>query len=189
MLSFNRNNLQDPFKVTLCGVDYEHQLWKSLYKTFSSILHFINHTERTFLDLCSERSNLVYVTSFEKKSPLEYDPNATYIMAAVSEKDMQRDFITPTLKKLNIKQQGIPIDEHILWQQGSKRFNLNTKLKILNDIRSNVGWKETLLKNLRPENIKTEEQVRIEDKYRFERSMPKVRSSKKIKNYKIKSSK
>ncbi|KAH9389732.1 tRNA methyltransferase 10 C [Tyrophagus putrescentiae] len=174
MLSFNRHSLQDPFKISLCGVDYEHPLWKALYKSFHSTLDFIHHTESSYLDLCSERSNLVYITSLEKKFSLEYDPNATYIMAAVSEKDMQTDFITPKLKKLNITRQGIPIDKHILWNQGSKRLNLNTKLKILNDIRSNKEWKEILLEYLHPDNIKTKEQIMSEDIYRsrFYRKVP-----------------
>ena len=68
-----------------------------------------------------------------------------------------------------MKRQGIPIDQYVLWQQGSKRLHINTKLAILNDIRNNKGWKETLMDNIRNSNFKTEEQVRKEDIYRSEK--------------------
>lgn len=159
--------MKDPFRLTFCGVDYDHHLWKILSKSFINTLEWTNHTEKSYLDVCPSISNIVYVTNFERKQTLEYKPDTCYVMAALSEKDIQVDFLTPTLRKYKVKQQGIPIDRHVLWHTGSKRFDLFTRLNMLNDIRDNKGWKETLLNNIKATNLKTEQQIREEDYKRW----------------------
>lgn len=181
LLSYNRYNLKEPFKITLCGVDYDHHLWKALSSNFPSTLGLTNHTEVSYLDLCSRRK-LIYITCMENRSFLEYDPEAHYVMAAISERDIQNDFLTPQLKKLNVKLQGIPIDQHILWNEGSKRLNLNTKIRILNDIRNNKSWKETLLDNISNKSFKTNEQIIQEDLYRSQQLQELKKKKKKRKH-------
>lgn len=181
LLSYNRYNLNEPFKITLCGVDYDHHLWKALSSTFSSTLELTNHTEVSYLDLCSRRK-LIYITCMENSSFLEYDPEANYVMAAISERDIQNDFLIPQLKKLKVKRQGIPIDQHVLWNVGSKRLNLNTKIRILNDIRNNKSWKETLLDNISNKSFKTKEQICQEDLYRSQQLQEEKKKKKKRKH-------
>lgn len=167
MLTYNRFNSNEPYKITLCGIDYNHWLWKNLCKQFPNTIEITPHTSINFMDLCSEKSNLVYVTSMETKSFVEYDPNAHYVMAAISEKDLNEDFFTPAIRKLPIKRRGIPIDQYVIWNSGSKRLSLTNKVKLLTDIRQGMGWKEVLLKNVHSNNLKTIQQIESEDQQRF----------------------
>ncbi|OTF77319.1 hypothetical protein BLA29_013312, partial [Euroglyphus maynei] len=86
-----------------------------------------------------------YFTSLETKTALEYNPNWSYVLPAIPERLINRDFLTPSLRKLKIRQMGIPIDRYVIWQRGSKRLTLQQKIRLLDDIRSrNFDWKQSI---------------------------------------------
>lgn len=166
LINYNRHKLIEPFKIILCGVNYTDNLWKVFSANFPDLVDSTQHTSATYIELVPDQSQIAYYTCMEKEHFLENNPDFSYVIAAVAEKDIGKDFLSPRLKKLNVKRYGIPVDEHIVWNTGSKRFSATLKFKILNDICNGKNWKDTLLDNLHTRNIKTIEQVLSEDKIR-----------------------
>ncbi|XP_075588517.1 mitochondrial ribonuclease P protein 1 homolog [Dermatophagoides farinae] len=153
LIHFNLRQLNDPFKIIICGIDYDHYLWKSLQQLFPDIIESIEHTEKNLMSLTTDSKQIACFTSFETKTPLEYNPDWSYVLPAIPERLMNRDIITPLLKKMKIQRMGVPIDRYVIWQSGSKRLSLQQKIQILNDIRSkNFDWKRSIIDHVQPKS-------------------------------------
>ncbi|XP_075677966.1 mitochondrial ribonuclease P protein 1 homolog [Dermatophagoides pteronyssinus] len=154
LIHFNLKQMNDPFKIILCGIDYDHYLWKSLQQSFPDISESVEHTEQKLMSLVSDPQQIVCFTSFETKTALEYNPNWSYVLPAIPERLMNQDFLTPSLKKMKIRRMGVPIDRFVIWQYGSKRLSLKQKIRILQDIRSkNFDWKRSIVEHVQTKRM------------------------------------
>ena len=124
LINHNSYKLREPFQITICGVDYESQLWKTFSASIGDLLESIYHTDKLYLDLANNKSKIIYFTCMEKNEFLNDEPDNEYVLAAVSERDIHQDFLIPQLQKLGVQTRGVPVDQHILWNTGSKRFSL-----------------------------------------------------------------
>lgn len=174
----NYTVLNEPFNIIFTGIDYDHYLWKILYSRFSTIIDLIYHTDNSYLQLISDKKNIAYFTSLEGENFLNYNPDQHFVIAAISERDIQNRYILGALKKLKVKTFGIPVNKHVVWNKGTKRFNIKQKFNILNEIRFNNDWKNVIIKNVRPDKIKTIEMIRNEDAITWKKYQQMIKNKK-----------
>lgn len=169
LIKLNRIKLVEPYRLIFCNVNYQHSLWKLLETNFAELVKYVEHTDKCYTQLCQDKSKLVYVSNMVRNNHLEYDGDHHYVLAAVSEKDMSFDFLTPKIRKAGIPLRGFPLDKHIVWRTGSKRFNLTAKSKIIDHLKFDNNWNNALRANIHKRSIKDEQEILGDDKLRIDK--------------------
>lgn len=164
-------NFVEPFRLIFCNVNYNHHVWKVLTDIYGEYLKHVEHTSRSFLELCDDRSKLVYISNMSKSSKssshLVYDGDAAYVMAAVVEKDINHDFLTPSVRKLGLPIKGFPIDQFVAWRMGSKRFSLAKKSSFIDHLKWSNDWRQAILDIIPETRLKDQDEIRQEDQARL----------------------
>lgn len=186
LIKLNRAKFVEPYNIIFCNVNYNHHVWKILTDFYADYLKHAEHTSRSFLELCQDKSKLVYISNMIKSSKssshLVYDGDAEYVMAALVEKDIAQDFLTPSVRKLCLPIKGFPIDKFVVWRMGSKRFSLAKKSKLIDHLKFSGDWRQAILNTISEKRLKNENEIKEEDQIRIFKLQYKSKSHQKLRN-------
>ncbi|XP_036149800.1 mitochondrial ribonuclease P protein 1 homolog [Monomorium pharaonis] len=101
-------------------------------------------TSQSYLDIFP-KNELVYLTPHCRVNLTEYNPNMTYIIGGLVDKNLPQPLSLAKAKKEGIQMAKFPIDQYLDWgASSSKSLTLDQTIKIMLDLRQTGDWKKAL---------------------------------------------
>lgn len=148
LINANRTHTE-PYDVYLCNVDPDDILTKALQRLFPNLYdqnNLVTVTDKSYNDLFPQK-NLVYLSPHSKNVLDNFNSEDVYIVGAFVDRGNPQPVSTSIANRENIRHASFPIDQNVVWCQGTKSLTLDTVIKIMLDWRSTGNWK-TAFQNL-----------------------------------------
>lgn len=154
-----------PFHLIYTGYDPSANWADALNKQFypDGINAFpVMITEKSYMDLYPHEK-LVYLSPDAPETLREFDSDSVYIIGAMVDKTPLRKNLTYGIaKRLGIRSQRLPLEEHLRWRMGKKTLSLNHVLGALLDVHMTNDWRSALLASVPARNLKDRTRTKIE---------------------------
>ncbi|XP_041347818.1 tRNA methyltransferase 10 homolog C-like [Gigantopelta aegis] len=147
MMAYGFNKVvQEPFHFVLTGANPQGHIMRMLNKgsverPLDSFLFTV--TEQSYLDLYP-RNNVVYLTPNAPNVLKSFNPNDVYIIGGLVDKTSKKPFTMAKAKEQNIRMAKFPLDEHLIWSQGTKSLTIDQVVRILLELKESNSWKRAL---------------------------------------------
>lgn len=168
LYNWNRYTSKQPFDLhfTNCRPNEEtHETTKRLLPHHNSPHFLVDFHQKSYIDLFP-KERLVYLSPHSEHTLKKMDPDDIYIIGAILDKSYHHPISYVNAKKDKIRCVKLPLDEHIIWAQGSKSLCINHILQILHDVSQTGDWSKALKDNIPKRKQKTVEDIEYEDRLR-----------------------
>lgn len=157
----------EPFNLYFCNYnptpDFDRRLklkFPNLYRPDS----FIQVDSRSYLDIFP-KEKLVYLTPDAPKPLREFD-NDILIIGGLVDKTFIKPLTKAKAKMEGLRMARLPIEENVMWGQGSKNLTLNQVVQILCNFRKERDWRRALETGVPKRKLKSSEQIILEEEVR-----------------------
>lgn len=137
----NRKDFE-PFDMHLCNFNANARLSKILLRQMPNLLRSTMECHAENVTELFPTQNMVYLSPSSPNVLDIYNPEDTYVIGALIEKNNEQGLGSARAKRLGIRSAWFPLHQHFSWGQADKGLPLNVVVDILLILRRTGDWKE-----------------------------------------------
>ncbi|KAH9404717.1 tRNA methyltransferase 10 C [Tyrophagus putrescentiae] len=131
------------------------------------------------------RHRLVYLSPHARESITSYSHDDIYILGGYNDRSSHMKVSNVKAQQEGIRCYRLPLDESVLWRQGSRNLCLNQVAAILQAVKSTGNWKESIAKWTPQRKMKSSEELMLEDELRKKATDRRIKSIQRTFNIKV----
>lgn len=131
------------------------------------------------------KERLVYLSPHASVALRNYDHDDIYILGGYNDRTSHMAVSHVKAQQEGIRCYRLPLDENVLWKQGSRNLCLNQVAAILHAVKSTGNWKDAVAKCTPQRKIKSTDEMLIEDQIRAKKMARRVKDIQKSLKIKV----
>ncbi|KAI0212383.1 RNA (guanine-9-)-methyltransferase domain-containing protein 1 [Lamellibrachia satsuma] len=133
---------KEPFHFHFCNVPPHSSFQKRLYTSLPGLENLpISVSSENYLDIYPPEK-LVYLTPDSNNVLGRYNHDDIYIIGGLVDKSVVKPFTFAKAKSEKIRTAKLPLDQYLIWTQGTKNLALNHVVNILHNVKETGDWEK-----------------------------------------------
>ncbi|KAL8591403.1 hypothetical protein ACOMHN_022209 [Nucella lapillus] len=143
LLSYGKNrDSLDPFHLVFTSMNPRGRVLQMLHKSHLTGSNFLGTmTDKSYLEFFP-RERLVYLSPHASQSLTEVSEDDVYIVGGIVDKTNTQPLSLARAKEQGIRVAKFPLDNYLLWGQGTKSLTLDQVMAIMLEQRRSKDWND-----------------------------------------------